>query len=697
MNKELRSLIERHGVQFLQNGLAVAIGVSQLNLRDDAWFLANVGDAIWNEAPLQFHVTGKERIHWDEFVRSIRPAVYVASGDKVAMRGDWENQIQLLLGSKQSVGSAKSPTIPDSTPTVVAGMIPDDFDFEITATGTKTSPPAKASDSSANMFEINDLAPLSDSDSSIERKANAPSDPAKEKTRPPCIGIDLGTTYSVIAYLDEHGRPTSIVNSVGDLLTPSVVLFDPAGPVIGKEAVLASAAEPHRVAETVKRDMGKKEYRKAINGEKLPPEVVASLILRQLKQDAERRLGPVNKVVITVPAYFDEPRRQSTITAGKLAGLDVLEIINEPTAAAIAFGYQRGLITLETDESLAKPLRVLVFDLGGGTFDVTIVQIESNSFKVIATDGDVTLGGKDWDDKLINMLAEKYMAQHRSDPRETAEGKQELSILAETAKKSLTERPKASVYVNHMGKRAKIEITREEFERATEALVGRTRTTTEIVVLQAGLTWNDIDMVILVGGSTRMPMVMNMLRQLTGKEPDRSINPDEAVAHGAALYADLVLRRKSQEGGFTDFAVTDVNSHSLGIIGIDTVNRRRVNSILIPKNTPLPHSVSRTFKTYKDSQKSIRIQVLEGESEIPEACTLVGECVIRDLPPNLPAGWPISVAFAYSEDSRLRVRAELVGHGARVNSDFQRDKSLPDNDLLLWCQVVQATEEVSMP
>jgi molecular chaperone DnaK len=514
----------------------------------------------------------------------------------------------------------------------------------------------------------------------------------KDQSSPIAVGIDLGTTYSVVAYIDSAGRPTTIVNSNGELLTPSVVLFDEGGPIVGAEAVKAAALEPGLVAECVKRDMGKPEYRKPIGGQTYRPEVISSIILKKLRTDAERKLGPVKKVVVTVPAYFDEPRRQATIAAARMAGLDTLDLMNEPTAAAIAFGHQEGLLTKTGEPTGDKPLQVLVYDLGGGTFDVTIVRIEPSDFRVVATDGDVTLGGKDWDERLIAILAERFKTQHRSDPRESPESLQELQQVAEQTKKSLSERQKAIAYVNHLGKRAKIEVTREEFESATAALLGRTRTTTEIVILQAGLTWKDIDRVLLVGGSTRMPQVERMLRDLTGKKPDRSLSPDEAVAHGAALYADLLLKKHGL-GGAGEFEVTNVNSHSLGIVAIEKGSNRKVNRILIPKNTPLPYAVRSKFKTYKDNQRTIGVRVLEGESELPEACTQVGECVIRDLPPNLPAGWPIQVVYKYSEDGRLKVKAELVGHGAATSSEFVRDNSLPDDDLLLWAQMLEAVED----
>ncbi|MFO0925982.1 MAG: Hsp70 family protein [Gemmataceae bacterium] len=523
--------------------------------------------------------------------------------------------------------------------------------------------------------------------SPVAAPAGKTADKGGEEAAEVAVGIDLGTTYSLIAYVDAQGRPVCIPNANGDLLTPSVVLFDDEGSVVGKEAVQASLLEPDRVADVVKRDMGNKVYRKKINGEYMPPEVISSLILRSLKGDAERKLGPVRKAVITVPAYFEETRRRATMDAGKLAGLDVLDIINEPTAAAIAYGYQLGFLDRTGTLAGDKPLRVLVFDLGGGTFDVTIVEIKGREFKALATDGDVHLGGKDWDERLVALAADRFREHHGEDPRDNPVSLQELSIAVEMAKRTLTERKKATLFVNHVGTRFKVELTREEFEEATAALLERTRMTSELVVRQAGVTWADIDRVLLVGGSTRMPMVVRMLQDLAGKPPDASINPDEAVAHGAALYAELLAPRHARDE--PSFSVTNVNSHSLGILGANPETGRRLNKILIPKNAPLPHTVTKEFKTFRANQKAVVIKVLEGESDRPEVCTQIGVCAIRDLPANLPVGWPVLVSYTYESNGRLHVSARLKGHKAGVSTDFERENQLPDEEIEMWTKYIE--------
>jgi molecular chaperone DnaK len=387
-----------------------------------------------------------------------------------------------------------------------------------------------------------------------------------------------------------------------------------------------------------------------------------------------------------VPAYFEETRRRATMDAGKLAGLEVLDIINEPTAAAIAYGHQIGFLDRTGRLTGNRPLRVLVYDLGGGTFDVTLMEIRQGDFKALATDGDVNLGGKDWDDRLVEIAAERFRQQHREDPRDHPVSLQELRLAAEAAKRTLTERQRAVLYVNHLGSRLKVELTREEFENATAALLERTRMTTELVVRQSGLTWADIDRVLLVGGSTRMPMVQRVLQQQSGKEPDRSVNPDEAVAHGAALYAERLAPR--HPGSSPAFQMTNVNSHSLGIVGSDPETGRRFNKVLIPKNSPLPHTVSKVFSTLKPGQRNVGINVLEGESDRPDCCTLIGHCVIRDLPPDLPAGWPIRVEYSYEPNGRLHVSAKVKGHAAGVSVDIERETSLPSDDLELWAHFV---------
>ena len=305
------------------------------------------------------------------------------------------------------------------------------------------------------------------------------------------VGIDLGTTFSVVAYLDSNGRPKTIMNEEGDLITPSVVLFESTGVVVGEEAVKGSIFEPERIAQFTKRDMGNPVYSRQINGQQLPPEVIQSFILAKLKRDAEAKIGPISQVVITVPAYFNEPHRKATQDAGTLAGLEVLDIINEPTAAAIAFGFEQGFLN-ERGES-TRSERVLVYDLGGGTFDVTLMNIDGKSYSVVATRGDVYLGGIDWDKRIVDHVAEHFKAQFQDlDPRSDPAGLQRLLRDAEAGKRTLSARESATISFEYAGHDIRTHLSRQEFEKLTADLLERTRFTTSKVLEDAHLEWKDI-------------------------------------------------------------------------------------------------------------------------------------------------------------------------------------------------------------
>ena len=504
----------------------------------------------------------------------------------------------------------------------------------------------------------------------------------------PAVGIDLGTTFSVVARLDPRGQPTTLVNAEGDHLTPSVVLFDGEDVVVGKEALKAMATETDRVAECSKRDIGHRVFHKVLQGKQYPPEVIEAWILNKLRIDVAQQIGPFSKVVITVPAYFDEVRRKATQDAGYMAGLEVLDIINEPTAAALAFGFQRGYLDPlgRSDRVPSGSQQILVYDLGGGTFDVTVMEIrghpEGPRFVALATDGDVRLGGWDWDQRLVDLVAEKFIAEHCLDPRDDPCGAGRLWRDCEDAKRTLSSRSKAMVACEYRGSTARVEVSREQFEEATQDLLDRTRFTTVQALKAAGLGWADIERVLLVGGSTRMPMVRQMLHGLSGREPDSSVAADEAVAHGAALRAGVLLAE--QEGRPAALAIRNVNSHSLGVVGTDPKTRRRRNGILIPRNTQLPVTSKRTFHTQKANQKSILVQIVEGESSSADNCTQIGRCAVHDLPPHLPEQSPVDVFFHYEPNGRLKVRVTLPATDREVETEIVRENSLSKEHLDGW-------------
>ena len=500
----------------------------------------------------------------------------------------------------------------------------------------------------------------------------------------PAIGIDLGTTFSALARLDETGRPITIPNGEGDLLTPSVVLFEGNNVVVGKEAVKALVTDADHVAQSPKRDLGHRVFHRAFAGRQYPPEAMQAWILKKLKDDCGRMIGQFNRVVITVPAYFDEVRRKSTQDAGYMAGLEVMDIINEPTAAAVAFGFREGF--LNAQGMATEPKNILVYDLGGGTFDVTVMEIRGNQFTALSTDGDVQLGGQDWDQRLVDFVAEEFIRQHRLDPREDPNTAGRLWRDCEDAKRTLSARMKSSIACDYKGKAVRIEVSREKFDEITHDLMDRTMFTTRQALQAAALTWNDIDRVLMVGGSTRMPMVRAAIQKLSGKAPDHSVSADEAVAHGAALRAGLILAQA--EGEPPRFHIRNVNSHSLGVVATDPKTRRKRNAIVIPRNTPLPVMAKRTFKTEKAEQKSILVQIIEGESASPDDCSQVGRCAVKNLPVSLPAQTPIEIRFRYLENGRLTVTVQVEGTDKTLQHEIARENSLTPEQLDAWRQYV---------
>jgi molecular chaperone DnaK len=499
------------------------------------------------------------------------------------------------------------------------------------------------------------------------------------------IGIDLGTTNSAMAWVDEAGRSALIPNAEGEFITPSVVFFSESEVVVGKNARTAITSHPDMVAQWVKRDMGAPYYSHPIRGHYLPPEVIQACILRKLKADLARALGPDLQTVITVPAYFDEMRRKATADAGQMAGLQVLDIVNEPTAAALAFGEALGY--LAPGGQPRQELNVLVYDLGGGTFDATLLCLTAGKVRTLATDGDVQLGGHDWDQRLVDYAAESFLKSQQLDPRQDPAALNRLYLDAMEAKHTLSARSKAVIQVNYQGRFAEIAVTREQFEEMSADLLERTSYTSRQLLGVAGLEWKDLQRVLLVGGSTRMPMVARMLQGLTGIQPDRSVNPDEAVARGAALYAGHLLAARAGAPQST-FQVTNVNAHSLGVEGIDTDTLRKKNVVLIPRNTPLPARHSERFATKSEGQRSIVIKVLEGEGSQPADCIAIGRTVIRDLPVGLPKGWPVEVSFEYGTNGRLAVGAMVPGTHHQARLELVREKGLSNEGLARWQQPV---------
>ncbi|MBY0512977.1 MAG: Hsp70 family protein [Gemmataceae bacterium] len=498
------------------------------------------------------------------------------------------------------------------------------------------------------------------------------------------IGIDLGTTFCAVATLDDRGRPVTVPNRDGEVLTPSAVYLAPDGSaVVGAPALDLAPEQPDRVATLVKRRMGYADVGRPVAGRTFRPETLSAVLLRKLAQDAAAALGaPVSQCVITVPAYFDDTRRKATMDAGRIAGLEVIDILDEPSAAALAYALQQPDATLA-----AAPRTVLVYDLGGGTFDVTLVKLAKKKFQVLAIEGDVRLGGKDWDDRLVNRLADQFKKQFGADPRADDQSLALLQAAAERAKRTLSEVDQTTVTVAHGGHTLAVPVTRVEFEKLTQDLLVRTRLTTQQVLNQAGLAWDKVDRVLMVGGSTHMPMAGRMLADVTGKEPDRSLAVSEVVARGAAAHAGIVRQREEQiraSGApalelLAGVVEISVNAHSLGVEA--RKDEQKVNSKLIVKNTQLPAAVSRVYYTTKPGQEKVRVRIVQGEAQQAEACIPVGECWIEGLPGDLPRGSPVQVRCGVAANGRIEVMALDMTSGRLATAEIHRPGGLTDAEI----------------
>ena len=504
------------------------------------------------------------------------------------------------------------------------------------------------------------------------------------------VGIDLGTTFSTLAIVNNEGEPTPIPNEDDDVETASIILL--AGDkriIVGPNRSRAAMEDPEHVVKRIKRQMGAVGYHRTFDGQEVTPEFVSSLILRKLKQDCENQLGDtISNAVITVPYYFNDTRRKATQDAGKIAGLNVVSIINEPTAAALTYAWHRG--ELGRTEA-TKTRRILIYDLGGGTFDSTVVEYTGNNFHVVSTDGDVKLGGVDWNDRLADYVCQKFQEKHGVNLHQFPKTMQILRNDCDVAKIQLTTREQTSISVRHEGLSISVPVTRDLFEELTYDLLQRTADTTEYVIQQANMKFSDLDAIVMIGGSTLMPQVAKMLERVTGLVPYRSddLDPHTAVARGAAIHA-AILEAQYNGGGNLDERVKkllenvheeDVNSHGLGVVATDPNTKQVVNYIMIPRNTTLPFSVTKTFKTQKDGQNRISVQVMEGDAPDPTACSFLGKCRIVGLPENLPKGSLVEVTYAFDKTGRISVSAREKKTNTQAKIEIERRGVLTEEEL----------------
>ena len=482
------------------------------------------------------------------------------------------------------------------------------------------------------------------------------------------IGIDLGTTNSVVSVI-EGGEPTVITNPEGSRITPSVVGFTKDGQrLVGQLAKRQAVSNPDRTVSSIKRHMGE-SYKVSIDGKDYTPPEISAMVLQKLKADAEAYLGEtVKQAVITVPAYFNDSQRQATKDAGTIAGLEVLRIINEPTAAALAYGLDK-----DNDET------ILVFDLGGGTFDVSILELDEHTFEVKATSGDTHLGGDDFDKKVMDWMVAEFKRDNGIDLSKDKMSAQRLIEAAEKAKIELSSMTSTNINLPFITadasgpKHLDLTLTRAKFDDLTRDLVERTMGPTRNAMKDAGLTGKDIDKIILVGGSSRIPAVQNAIREILGKEPSKGINPDECVSIGAAIQGGVLA---GEFGKGNEILLLDVTPLSLGIETLGGVCTK-----IIERNTTIPTQKSQVFSTAADGQTSVEIHVLQGEREMAAGNKTLGRFVLSDIPPA-PRGVPqIEVTFDIDRNGIVNVSAKDKSTGKEQKITIQSSSGMSKDDI----------------
>ena len=478
------------------------------------------------------------------------------------------------------------------------------------------------------------------------------------------VGIDLGTTNSVVAVL-EGGEPAVIANAEGNRTTPSIVAFKGSEVLVGELAKRQAITNPDNTIRSIKREIGT-SWKKSFEGKEYTPQEISARILQKLKTDAEAYLGEdVTEAVITVPAYFNDAERQATKEAGKIAGLNVLRIINEPTAASLAYGLEN-----------SEDQKILVYDLGGGTFDVSVLEISEGVFEVKSTAGDSKLGGDDWDEKVMDWLVEKFKSSTGIDISTDKMAMQRIKEGAEKAKIELSSTSETEINLpfitaNDAGPQHLLEkLSRSEFEKITADLVERTKAPVNKAIEDAGLSYSDIEHIILVGGSTRIPSIQALVKSMTGKDPHKGVNPDEVVASGAAIQAGVL------KGDVKDVLLLDVTPLTLGV-----ETKGGIVAKMIERNTTIPTKRSETFTTAEDGQTEVEIHVLQGEREMASGNKSLGKFKLTEIPSAKQGTPQIEVTFDIDANGIVNVNAKDLGTGKEQNITITGGSALEDDEI----------------
>jgi len=493
------------------------------------------------------------------------------------------------------------------------------------------------------------------------------------------VGIDLGTTRSLLAHIDKKtGHPVT-ASAEGEWSTPSVVVLDGSSVAIGTAALESARTKADGLADRINGDLGRNLYHRPLSGQHYPPEVLLGLIVNQLVENARRSIGDFQQAVIAVPASFDDVRRKAVEDAAYIAGVDVLDLINQPMAAAAAFAAGHKFFAADPP---GRTRKIFVCDIGAGGFGASVIQAAQGTLSVLASGGELAWGGYEWDGLLASKVAKLYSDKHGLDPLQQPQAARRLWRACEDARRTLSEHHEATIDFEFEGNWSRVKLKRRQFESYTREILDGLRAAIVKTLETAETSWAEIDHVLLLGGMAKTPVIRRLLQKISGKTPETRFSENQAVAAGAALYAEARLAAKA--GRPSPWSIEEINPHSIGTVATDTRTGEKRAAILIPRNKRLPATARLTLKTHKPGQDSLTIQIVQGESKSLKECTLIGKCVIDCLPPGLPAGTPFQVEFCCASSGRLAVFVEIPNTRRRVEQAIRRPARLSPAELERW-------------